>query len=349
MPTRSLEDELHRLLERFEENPEGRLFAPLADCYRKLGRQDEAYRLCVDGLARHPDYSTGFVILGKIHLDRGELDEARTAFETVLSLDPENLIALESLARLAEEKGEIEAARRYARQLAELDPRRKSGEEQRERAAETTVPETDEEQSAAQETSAEADEDHPTAGGPAPEADDRAPSTAEREDAAEVLVARSVDDSAEEAEEDAEVLTAMSRNDSLQNDPEDFDPEGIFEGQTIVTVTLADVYYEQGFKAKALEMYRAVLRRHPDAPGVAAKVAAIEEELSSLQHRFEHGGGAEVLEEKVEDLETPLEGEKDEGRDSRGARPQDDLEEDVGEDERERFQSWIARHRKDKS
>ncbi|HKI84230.1 MAG TPA: tetratricopeptide repeat protein, partial [Candidatus Krumholzibacteria bacterium] len=98
MPNLSREHELHRLLERFENQPNGRIFAPLADCYRKLQRLDEAYKVCVDGLMRHPRYSTGFVVLGKIHLDREELEEARTAFETVLSLDPENLIALRELA-----------------------------------------------------------------------------------------------------------------------------------------------------------------------------------------------------------------------------------------------------------
>jgi len=47
------EQELQRLLERYEAQPEGRLFAPLADAYRRRGDLDEAYRICVDGLSRH--------------------------------------------------------------------------------------------------------------------------------------------------------------------------------------------------------------------------------------------------------------------------------------------------------
>ncbi len=304
MPARNLEDELHRLLARYEENPSGRLFAPLADCYRKLGRLEEAYRLCVDGLARHPDYSSGFVILGRIHLDRGEDEEARTALETVLSLDPENLVALRGLEQLAQRRGDPEEVERYRKLLLELDPQAES------------------------------------------DSREEAPWTDGEEEPAEVLMASAGEESAESPPEDAQVLTAVSRNEDLQNDPKDFDPEGIFEGQTIVTVTLADVYYEQGFKAKALEMYRSVLQRHPDAPGVAAKVAAIEDELSRLKDRFQ-ADGSSALEEKVENLETPPEPKA--ARPSEEQSPEQAGEPDQGgpegEDER-RFRSWVEKRHK---
>ena len=344
MSDRSLEDELHRLLELFEKKPQGRFFAPLADCYRKLGRLEEAYRLCVDGLTRHPQYSTGFVILGKIHLDRGEEKEATTAFETVLSMDPENLVALQGLAELAQRAGEEEKAREYTAQLEQLDPlKRRDGEE----------PSTVEEPKPSPEGGAEKTEVAAEAKKKGAEETEAAGETESSESGkatqeAEVLVANQAEIPARETE----VLTALSQDDSLQNAADDFDPEGIFEGQTIVTVTLADVYYEQGFKAKALEMYRKVLQRHPDAPGVAGKVEAIERELSDLAERVHHVG-AQAVEERLENLESPPgdssspsgKEESESGNSHREEAP--GTAEPDSSPKTTHFQEWVKKRRKD--
>jgi len=292
LPNLSREDELHRLLERFENQPNGRIFAPLADCYRKQQRLDEAYKVCVDGLVRHPRYSTGFVVLGKIHLDRAEFEEARTAFETVLSIDPENLIALRELAEDARRRGDETRAEELREQISALDPSGDTLHELSEGSAES----------------------------------ESGPSGETQEEPARG--AQELQESKEEQEEETEpiVLTAVSKDDAFQNSSQDFDPEGIFTGETIATVTLADVYYQQGFKAKALEMYRAVLERHPKAPGVEEKARAIEEEMSQLTKRFEASGN-----------EPPSE-------DLRSLEAEDERKEPRHTDEMGAFRSWIEKH-----
>lgn len=298
MPNLPREDELHRLLERFESQPNGRIFAPLADCYRKLQRLDEAYKVCVDGLVRHPRYSTGFVVLGKIHLDRGEFEEARTAFETVLSIDPENLIALRELAEDARRRGDEKRVDALREQLSVLDP---SGET------------LGEEQQLSEETLKERESSSSDGGEEAP-----------------ALLAKKLEElKQEEVETEPIVLTALSKDDAFQNSSQDFDPEGIFTGETIATVTLADVYYQQGFKAKALEMYRAVLERHPKAPGVEEKARAIEEEMSQLSRRFQETGD-EPPSEELRKLETQGEG------------AEAPLDDDMGA-----FRSWLEKHERE--
>jgi len=296
LPNLPREDELHRLLERFEDQPNGRIFAPLADCYRKLQRLDEAYKVCVDGLVRHPHYSTGFVVLGKIHLDRAEFEDARTAFETVLSIDPENLIALRELAEDARRRGDEKRAEDLREQLSVLDPSGDTLEELR-------------------------------GGG----AESEASPSGVRQEEAPALVAKKLRELEDAQDEETEpiVLTAVSKDDAFQHSNQDFDPEGIFTGETIATVTLADVYYQQGFKAKALEMYRAVLERHPRAPGVKEKAQAIEEEMSQLTKRFEETG-SEPPSEDLRDLEAQ-EKPKEAGQ-----------AEDMGA-----FRSWIEKHERE--
>ena len=78
-------------------------------------------------------------------------------------------------------------------------------------------------------------------------------------------------------------------------------------------------------------MYRAVLARHPKAPGVAEKAQAIEAELSSLAQRFEEAGN-EPPSEKLADLE------------GRNRPPEEESDPDLGA-----FRSWIENQEKRES
>ena len=80
-------------LRRYEEDPTSRVFAPLAEAYRRLGRIDDAIKLCNDGLEYHPDFYGGRVTLAKCYLDKKMYVEARTELERVIQFVPENLLA----------------------------------------------------------------------------------------------------------------------------------------------------------------------------------------------------------------------------------------------------------------
>ena len=114
--------EIEKLKARFDENPEGRYFAPLADAYRKTGRLDEAIELIQQGLSRHPDYLSAHIVLGRCHLGKKDDPAAKQTFEGVLALDSENIIALKSLAEIGERTGDTIAARRWLDKLLQVDP-----------------------------------------------------------------------------------------------------------------------------------------------------------------------------------------------------------------------------------
>nr|MBA3553885.1 tetratricopeptide repeat protein [Gemmatimonadales bacterium] len=94
--------EIEKLERRYAENPQGLTFAPLAEVHRKAGDVPRALELLRPGLQLHPDYIPASIVLGRCHLDLGELTEAETAFGHVLTLDGENVIALKALADLNE-------------------------------------------------------------------------------------------------------------------------------------------------------------------------------------------------------------------------------------------------------
>ncbi|MGD0485069.1 MAG: tetratricopeptide repeat protein, partial [Gemmatimonadales bacterium] len=114
--------EIEKLERRYAENPDGRYFAPLADAYRKAGQVDHALEVVHAGLDKHPDYLSAHIVLGRCLLDKKDDSGAADAFQRVLGLDAENIIALKSLAEIAERKNEPLQARQWLQQLLKIDP-----------------------------------------------------------------------------------------------------------------------------------------------------------------------------------------------------------------------------------
>ena len=109
------------LLKQFAENPR-RVFARLANEYRKRGELDTAIEICRAHVPLQPTYISGYIVLGQALYETGQLDEARSTFETALGLDPENLIGLRQLGDIARAKGDADGARSWYRRLLEVDP-----------------------------------------------------------------------------------------------------------------------------------------------------------------------------------------------------------------------------------
>ena len=117
-----MNEELRHLIEKYKRAPDSRLFAPLADAYRKNGEVDMAIEILEKGIERIPDYASAHVILGKCYNDKGATELARAAFGRVLDIDPENMVALGYLGTifLAEDR-RAEAVECFSR-LRAIDP-----------------------------------------------------------------------------------------------------------------------------------------------------------------------------------------------------------------------------------
>ena len=117
-----MSEELKNLIDRFKKAPESRLFAPLADAYRKNGDVDEAIELCEKGLERFPDYASARVILGKCFYDKGATERARGEFERVLDVDPDNMVARKYMGEILLAENKREEAAQHLRHLLSIDP-----------------------------------------------------------------------------------------------------------------------------------------------------------------------------------------------------------------------------------
>lgn len=103
---------IYDYLRKYQEDPTSRIFAPLAEAYRKAGLIDEAIEIAKEGLQVHPSFIGGRVALARALFDKGSYEEVLNELAPVVRDVPDNLVAQRLLAesclmlgRLAEALG----------------------------------------------------------------------------------------------------------------------------------------------------------------------------------------------------------------------------------------------------
>ncbi|MFA6541471.1 MAG: hypothetical protein WCT99_07700 [Bacteroidota bacterium] len=86
----TLEIDIEFLAQKLSENPESPLFARLADLYLGKNQTVEAMKLCEEGMKRYPEYTAGYLVLGKTHAALKEYSKALAAFRKAEEYSPFN-------------------------------------------------------------------------------------------------------------------------------------------------------------------------------------------------------------------------------------------------------------------
>jgi tetratricopeptide (TPR) repeat protein len=115
-------EEIAKLEALYASSPGGRVFVHLAEALRKAGDYERARGILSEGLGRHSDSASGYVVLGRLLTDLQADAEAEEAFRRVLQLDGGNLIALRGLADLALRGGRRQEAAGYYTDLLARNP-----------------------------------------------------------------------------------------------------------------------------------------------------------------------------------------------------------------------------------
>jgi tetratricopeptide (TPR) repeat protein len=115
-------EDIEKLKEKVDKDPNSKLFVPLAEEYKKAGMLDEAIAVLTKGLERQPGYMSARVSLGKVYLEKGMLDEAKAEFEKVISVIPDNLYAHRKLAEIYRDLGEADNAIKEFKTVLRLNP-----------------------------------------------------------------------------------------------------------------------------------------------------------------------------------------------------------------------------------
>ncbi|MFN2398865.1 MAG: tetratricopeptide repeat protein, partial [Gemmatimonadaceae bacterium] len=292
MANSALLDELEK---QFADNPR-RVFARLANEYRKSGDFERAVEICRAHIPQQPGYISGYIVLGQALYESGQLEDAWQTLETALGLDPENLIALGYLGDIARESGDPDGARGWYNRLLEVDPQNDEaaghlaamGALVKETAVQTDARDEmswsdihPDNQASAIATNVDA---MPTTDAPAigePASSDEAPT----EDAVPVASLAADEEEARQKGESA-VASTMSASESA--------PDNFLEGRMIeideadeeyssgfVTETMAELYLSQGFKEQALHIFRQLAREGNGTDSMRERAEEIERQINA--------------------------------------------------------------------
>ncbi len=91
---------VERYQKMWDSDQTSRVFAPLAEAYRRSGNLQRALQTCRQGLNLHPTFAGGWFQLAKIYIDRKESVKAIEALKKAVALAPENFQAHNLLADL---------------------------------------------------------------------------------------------------------------------------------------------------------------------------------------------------------------------------------------------------------
>ncbi len=74
-------------------NPSAKVFAPLAEAYRKMGLLQQALEICEKGVKYNPQYPSGLVAYGKILFELKRYEQACEIFRRATDMKPDNILA----------------------------------------------------------------------------------------------------------------------------------------------------------------------------------------------------------------------------------------------------------------
>ncbi len=101
---------LYDYLRKYQENPRSRVFAPLAEAYRKAGLVDEAIEIAREGMRIHPGFVGGRVALARALFEKKQYVEVIEELELIVRDVPDNLVAQRLLGESALMLGRIAQA-----------------------------------------------------------------------------------------------------------------------------------------------------------------------------------------------------------------------------------------------
>lgn len=77
----------------YERNPGSRVFAPLAEAYRRMGLLSEALELASRGVRLHPDFAAGRIAFARILIEKKAYPDALEQLTLASELSPDNILA----------------------------------------------------------------------------------------------------------------------------------------------------------------------------------------------------------------------------------------------------------------
>jgi tetratricopeptide (TPR) repeat protein len=86
-------DTISKYQEIYNREPESKIFAPLAEAYRKSGKLEHAFAIAQKGITDHPEFASGLVTFSRILIDMNQLEESIEHLKLATEMSPDNFLA----------------------------------------------------------------------------------------------------------------------------------------------------------------------------------------------------------------------------------------------------------------
>lgn len=113
---------INRYQEIYRREPESKIFAPLAEAYRKAGQLEHAFEIAKKGLKDHPEFASGQVTFARILIDMNESESAIEHLKLATEMSPDNFLAHKLLGETYIQMKQLTKALQVFKMALYLDP-----------------------------------------------------------------------------------------------------------------------------------------------------------------------------------------------------------------------------------
>jgi tetratricopeptide (TPR) repeat protein len=114
----------------YKKNPRGRVFAPLAESFRKLGMLEDAYKILREGIRNHPDYTLGYIVLAHCYFDEHKYELTYNTLRPIINKNADNISLQKIFGQACIQLGHLEEALDTFKYLLFMNPKDKYFSEQ---------------------------------------------------------------------------------------------------------------------------------------------------------------------------------------------------------------------------
>lgn len=109
----------------YKKNPRSKVFAPLAESFRKLGMLDDAYKILKDGIRNHPNYALGYIVLAHCYFDQEKYELTYNTLRPIVSQNADNISLQKVFAKSCMNLGYLDEALDTYKYLLFMNPKDK--------------------------------------------------------------------------------------------------------------------------------------------------------------------------------------------------------------------------------
>lgn len=109
----------------YKKDPRSKVFAPLAESFRKLGMIDDALKVLREGIRNHPNYPLGYIVLAHCYYDQGKFELTYNTLRPIISQNADNISLQKIFAQACVQLGHLEEALDTYKYLLFMNPQDK--------------------------------------------------------------------------------------------------------------------------------------------------------------------------------------------------------------------------------